>query len=636
MRGAPASLLLILAALAALLAAGCAEDRTPLRVGSKDFTEQKLLAEMMALLAEREGIRVQRAIPYGESRKVVEAIERGVIDAYPEYSGTLLGLAGVEGKSDAESASAAVRERVEPLGLRWLQPFGFQNSFALAVRRDVAIRRNLGDISDLTTVVGPLRFAVDEGFARRPVDGLPALVRAYGLRLGEVTALPVHDRQGAYEALLEQRADVAGVFTTDARLRDYGVVVLKDDLGFFPAYEAAPLVRAGVLDSMPALQQAWGALAGRIDDVTISRLNARVELAGEDYRDVAQDFLEELGLLPRKSAVRSPRKQVVLAVNSPSDLGSLPIRAADAIRTVMPARHLVVETVARPADAVRTGRARFGVVGAEEFYRMAPDGRVSQVGEIEAVGVVGTRFAHVVSSSAGPDPREWTRLGVEAEGGSSWTVARFLLHALGLGDRIQLVTVQDPQGWARALESGEVDGLLLMVEQGHAGLLKLLRDSDVRLLNVDALGRAGPALRFPFLRPARIPAGTYPGQEEVVDTVAAQVVLASRVPTDEDVMGESGPGFVPGVFTRLPQRLPPGTAQKLARALQAREDVDPLLPVSPGLKPDTPPVKRRVEARPAAATLNVLAILFLVAMAWLLFRELPSKPALPSRVQRDE
>jgi glycine betaine/choline ABC-type transport system substrate-binding protein len=620
----------------AMLAGGCAEDRTPLRVGSKDFTEQKLLAEMMALLAEREGIRVQRAIPYGDSRKVLQAIERGVIDAYPEYSGTILGLGGAEVQPEAEAAAAATRALLEPLGLRWLQPFGFQNRFALAVRRDVTIRRNLQAISDLAAVPGPLRFAVDEGFARRPVDGLQALARTYGLRLGEVIALPVNDRDGVYDALLERRADVVEVFTTDARLGDYGVVELEDDLGFFPAYQAAPLVRAGVLKSWPALGASWSELAGRIDDAVMRRLNARVELSGEDYRDVARDFLEELGLLPRRAAPPSPRGQVTLAVNSSSELGSLPIRAADAIRDVMPARHLVVESVARPTDAVRQGKARFGLAGAEEFYRLSADGEAVPVGEIEAVGVVGTRYAHIVAPRAESDPRGWTRLGVEAQGGSSWQVARFVLHALGLDDRMELVTVHDPRQWGGALESGEIDGLLLMVEEGHAGLLKLLRDADVRLLNVEALGRGGPALRFPFLRPARIPAGTYPGQQEVLNTVATQVVLVARVPRDDGSVGESGPGFVPGVFTRLPQRLPSGTARKLSDALRSREDVDPLLPVSPGLKPETPPVQRRVEAHPAAAILNVAAILFLLSMAWLLFHELPSRPALRSDEPRND
>ena len=125
--------------LLATLIAGCAEVREPIRIGSQDFAEQKLLAEMMALLAEQAGVKVERAIPYGENRKSLEAIQRGVLDAYPEYDGTLLVLSGGPALNDPAAAAAAARALVEPLGLSWLEPFGLEDSFALAVRRDLAI-----------------------------------------------------------------------------------------------------------------------------------------------------------------------------------------------------------------------------------------------------------------------------------------------------------------------------------------------------------------------------------------------------------------------------------------------------------------------------------------------------------------
>jgi hypothetical protein len=187
---------------------------------------------------------------------------------------------------------------------------------------------------------------------------------------------------------------------------------------------------------------------------------------------------------------------------------------------------------------------------------------------------------------------------------------------------------------ARTLLDGrEVDALVLVVERGHAWLANLLRGGGYRLVDVAAFKGNSPALRYPFLRPAKIPSGTYPGQVEPLDTLAAQMVLATRVPPAPDRVGEYGPGMVPGVFTRLPQRLPPDTARRISQALDTAEDVDPVLPMSPGLEPETPPTRPRIAFQPGSALLNGLAILFLVSMALLLFRALPKNPALKANEQ---
>jgi len=626
----------ILTALLVLLLPACSKVQGPIKIASLNFTEQKLLGEMMALLAEHRGLRVERAFAYGDNRTTLGAIQRGVIDAYPEYNGTLLALSGRPAEREATKARVEARSLVEPLGLRWLQPFGLENGFTLAVRRDVAIRRELEQISDLTQLPGKLRIAVDERYLSRPVDGLYALARRYGLNIGEVKSFPVDDRKLIYRALREQRVDVAEVFKTDARLNEYGIVALRDDLRFFPVYEAAPLARSAVLDAFPELVEVWGGLAGRIDTDTMRRLNGRVERGGEDYRNVARSYLEELGLLPERPSPDEPRGSITLAVSPLSDLGYLPIRAAAAIRQVMPARRLLVDHTPTPAEAVRSGDSRFGLVGAEEFFSVGTKGALIRVEDIEAVGAVGWRLAHVLVGDDARGPSQWRRIGVGPDGGSSWTVARLVLEAMDATDRVVLTASEDPLDAKQQLESGEVDALVLMLEQGHAGLMKLLHAGGARLVNVRAFRGNSPALRYPFLRPAKIPADTYPGQTEPIDTVAGQVVLATRVPLEKDPIGESGPGFIPGVFTRLPQRLPFDTALRLSEALGVSEAVDPVLPVSPGLRPETPSVRPRIYAEPASALLNVLAILFLVAMVVLLFRDLPTNPALKGGDERKE
>jgi len=618
----------LLAFCLALILAGCGPNRDPVRVTSNDFAEQRLLAEMMVLLAENADVRAEHVLAYGNNRKNLEALRQGVIDAYPEYSGTLLALTGTPPWLTGGDNHARARALVAPLGLTYLEPFGLDNRFALAVRRDLAFAFGLETISDLSRIPGELRFAADEGYLERSVDGLYALTRRYGLELGPVSVFPIGAREQLFRSLAERTVDVAEVFQTDARLASYGTVTLRDDLDFFTRYEPAPLVRAQVLDTHPALREAWGTLAGLIDTETMRELNGRVERGGEDYRDVARSFLEARGLLPQSGAAQRSQRFVKLAVSPFADRGYLPIRAADAIRQAQPGVRLTVETTHSPADAVRQGKVRLGLVGADEFYRLDPRDEPQLVGGLEAVGVVGTRLAHVFSVPGATPPQEWRRLATGPEGGTSWHVSGLILHALGAEDRIERVPYDDFNLLAAALRDGEVDGGALMVELRQAGLMNLLQTNGLTLVDLPVFRGGSPALRYAFLRLARIPAGTYPNQDDVIETVSTQVVLASRLPNDTDRLGESGPGYVPGVFTRLPQRLPFETARRLNEALDSPEAVDPLLPASPGLRPETPELRPKVYANAWSALLNVLAIAFLVAMAMLYFRKLPTQPAL--------
>ncbi|WP_295883577.1 glycine betaine ABC transporter substrate-binding protein [uncultured Thiohalocapsa sp.] len=613
----------------ALLLGGCGEHLKPVRIGSQDFTEQKLLAEMMALLAEDAGVRVERAIPYGDNRKSLQAIQRGVLDAYPEYDGSLLSLSGVPRIRDPRTATTAVRELVTPLGLRWLEPFGVEDGFAVAIRRDLALRDDVTTISDLAALPGAISFAADEGYLARPVDGLYALARRYGLRLGQVALFPVGDRNAIYNALAEQQVNAAEVFMTDARLDDYGIVALEDDLGFYSIYRPAPLVREAILQRHPQLEAAWNKLAGRISSDDMRSLNARVERNGEDYRDVAKRHLEELGLLPEAPVAREPRGTVTLAVSPLSDMGYLPIRAAEAIHEVMPARRLQVTEQPVPADAVRDGSARFGLLGAEELFDIGPEGSITRIQDIEAVGAAGSRLAHIIARDDATDPLAWERVGTGTKGSGSWKTAWMLLDAAGLLEQVEVVQIRNPAQAGERLAEGELDALVGMVEEGHAGIAKLLEDPRFTLVDMTRLAGANLALRYPFLRPARIPAGSYPTVEETLNTVSSQAVLATRIPKrEDDALRESGPAFVPGVFTRLPQRLPFDTALRLSLALDTPETVDPLLPASPGLTPDTPPTKQRFTADVFSALLNGVALAFLVVMVLLYLRPLPANPEL--------
>lgn len=284
-RRAAAAAALLLLALAATVPAGTGPV---LRVGSKAFTESYILAEMVAQLAERAGeARVERRLGLGGTGILYGALASGAVDVYPEYTGTI-GRAILRDPSLA--TTGALRARLRPLGLTLTEPLGFENSYALAVRRQTATRLGLAAISDLARHPG-LRAAFDPGFLERE-DGWLGLRRHYGLAV----EVRVMEHALTYPAVTSGRADVIDVFTTDGQLARLDLVLLEDDRRFFPAYAAVLLARASVPERFP---RTWAALqerlVGRIDTATMARLNARADLDGRPFAEVAAGHLGVAG-----------------------------------------------------------------------------------------------------------------------------------------------------------------------------------------------------------------------------------------------------------------------------------------------------------------------------------------------------
>ncbi|MEJ2256209.1 MAG: glycine betaine ABC transporter substrate-binding protein [Woeseiaceae bacterium] len=612
----------------AALLVSCSAERSAVVVGSNDFTEQKIVAEIMALTLEEHGMRAERQIPSGDNRRNLLALQSGQLDVYPAYDGFLATLgrypvvAGEEIVADASSVPAL-------LGLQLLQPFGYRSDFAVAVRHDVAIRYSLQSISDLARLEKPLRFVTDEGHATRPVDGLAALARHYGLVLGEVKTVPLRDRRAAYEALLDREADAAIVFDLDAQARSFGMRILEDDLDFFPEYRAAPLLRASALESRPEIGAALATLAGKLSDETVRSLVERVDFGGEDYQQVARDFLGDVGVLETSSARAAERAQVVLAIDPLARFGELAVRAFRAIREVMPARKLAVEITEQPVAALKRGDARYALLGSDAFFELV-DGEIQRVNAIEAVGVVGDRFAHLLAlrESAPLDQLERVRIGVGAEGDSSYRIARFL-ESESRGERVTVVPVANSRESIRRLRVGDIDAIFLMGSTAHAGLMALLAsDSMLELRSLDEVLAPATLGRFPFLRRARIPANSYPGQPGAIESFSTQVVLAAGRLENESALGDVGPANTPGLRLDEQQRVRSQTARALHAALGAGEDVDPILPMSQGLLPTADDSTESIQFQPMFALTNVIAIAFLVWVAVLYFRPLPQVPAL--------
>ena len=267
----------------------------PVVVASKPFGESYLLAEMFGQLLEARGLKVERRLGLGATEIAFSALRTGAIDVYPEYTGTgLLAILHERPPADPRAAYAQVaREFRERFGVRWLPPLGFENTYAIAVRRETAESLALHTLSDLARVGRRLRAGLTPDFIGR-ADGLPGLKGAYGLEFREVRALLPAVK---YQALAAGEVDVIDGYATDGLIARYDLVVLTDDRRFFPPYEAAALLAPGVAERSPATVAALTELSGRLSDTAMRRLNRQVEVDGDPVPRVAAVALQELGLL---------------------------------------------------------------------------------------------------------------------------------------------------------------------------------------------------------------------------------------------------------------------------------------------------------------------------------------------------
>ncbi|PKL79833.1 MAG: ABC transporter permease [Candidatus Melainabacteria bacterium HGW-Melainabacteria-1] len=263
-------------------------------VGSKPFTENRLLAELFAALIEaRTPLKVERQFNLGATGICFEALRKGAIDLYPEYTGTALGAILHEPLTLAPEVAFA---RVSTLfasryDLRWLPPLGFNNTYALVMRSAQAKALGITSISDLLGH-SALRLGFTHEFMARD-DGWPGLKRAYGLTQSNVINL---EHGIAYTALVNGQIDVMEAYSTDGKLRRYPLKLLRDDRGFFPPYQAAAVVRGQTLRKHPELEALLGELSGKLDDATMQDLNYQVEEAGQTLEQVASAFLARHGL----------------------------------------------------------------------------------------------------------------------------------------------------------------------------------------------------------------------------------------------------------------------------------------------------------------------------------------------------
>ncbi len=281
--------------LAAVFAGGCGDgtgDRTVV-IGSKNFTEQVILGELLAQQIEaKTDLKVIRKLNLGGTFICHQALVAGELTAYVEYTGTA--LTAILESAPARKPNTVFRLVQEAyrdkFDLEWLPPLGFTNTFAILVREDAANRHGVTSISDLAKVASRWKAAFGYEFLER-ADGFPGLADLYGLKFAEAPV--VMDLALTYQALADGRVDVIAGDSTNGLIHSLGLKILEDDKGYFPPYEAAPVVSAAALERFPELRQALTALAGSLSDEDMRRINGLVDGERRNAREVVMAFREE-------------------------------------------------------------------------------------------------------------------------------------------------------------------------------------------------------------------------------------------------------------------------------------------------------------------------------------------------------
>ncbi|HCU29549.1 MAG TPA: glycine/betaine ABC transporter substrate-binding protein [Sphaerochaeta sp.] len=287
---------LTLALAAILVFTGCAKNDS-ITIGSKDFGENIVIAEMLSQLVEAHtDLKVNRKLNLGGTFVNFNAIKNDQIDVYPEYTGTgLTAHLKMDVVNDPDESYRIVSEEfLKRWDIVWLEPFGLNNTYTLAVTPEVYETYGVETYSDLIPYAPDLVFGAEHEFFDRR-DGFDGLVDLYGFQFkGEPMKLNASLK---YQAIGRGDMDVTDAFATDGPIKQYNLKILEDDLGFFPPYHAAPIVRKEVLDKHPELKNVLNMLGGRLDDETMTELNYLVDVEGKAVEQVASEFLKSQNLV---------------------------------------------------------------------------------------------------------------------------------------------------------------------------------------------------------------------------------------------------------------------------------------------------------------------------------------------------
>jgi osmoprotectant transport system substrate-binding protein len=295
-------LVTVLVLAVALVFSGCAggdkatEGKGKVVVGSKNFNENIILGEMLAQLIEaKTDLQVERKQNLGGTMVCFNSLKKGDLDLYPDYTGTgLMAILKQPVETDPDKVYNYVQEEYnKKFKIKWMKPFGFNNTYAIAVTRDTAEKNNLEKVSDLVPLAGNMVFGAEQEFFNRP-DGYDGLVETYGLKFKDTKSFETALK---YQATAQGQIDVTDAFSTDGELITYNLKILEDDKKFFPPYYCTAIVRMDTLEKYPELEETLNLLAGQISNEEMQQLNYQVAEEERDAKDVVKEFLQNKGII---------------------------------------------------------------------------------------------------------------------------------------------------------------------------------------------------------------------------------------------------------------------------------------------------------------------------------------------------
>lgn len=604
-------------ALISLSLAGCGEAEDKIRIGSKNFGESRVLAEMMAAVVREQGLAVDGVVEYANTQTILEALKRGDIDAYPEYNGTGLVMLGQAPLTDGDAALARVKEVYEPLGISWRKRFGFANNYGLAMLPARVAELDVETMSDLAGISDQVTLGIEDDFDSRPLDGLTPMTQRYGFEFASVEEVSLSERGRLYDMLLDGEVDVIEVFTTDGQLADFGLTLLEDDLSFFPVYQATPVVRQDSLTAHPRLGEALDALGGTFDAAGMQELNRKVDLEGRSPGAVARDALARAGLVEAGAVeAEEPLKITAVPASAENELASDALRAA---RKAFSGRGVEVIANASPLDQVASGGSRLALVGTESFFDFSKPAPVRD-NRFEALAAIGSNAIHLVSKgdTEGVSSLDQAKtIAVGPEGSASHRLGGVLIKGLGLSAEL----VPQPGGSVSDLVgavAGDADVAVIPAPVGDRAVALAFSENVLRLLPVEGWSGGANLVRYPFLRATRVPANTYERQFAAIETLASQVVLAGPAPGIEaSQIGEQGPGATAAPSLKP---VPTSTVKALAASIEGAELIDPTLRLAAAFAPELPEPPAAMNPSADVSFLNIALVLLFVWVFWLYAR----------------
>lgn len=265
------------------------------KIGSKNFTEQFVVAEIYAQALEKAGVEVERRLNLGATLVAHTALTNGEIDLYPEYTGTALAaVAKGDLSGSADKIYGEVKDYYEKnLKLTLLEPTQINNGYAIITLPETAEKYKLKTLTDLGPVSKDLTFGAEAGFGERK-DGLPGLKQTYGIEFKE---FKIFAKLGIrYSALTAKDLDVSYGFATDWQISENKLVVLADDKNLFPPYYLVPVVRQDMLAKNPKIAEVLNKISPLLNNENMRELNAKVDRDKEEPADVAEEFLKAQGI----------------------------------------------------------------------------------------------------------------------------------------------------------------------------------------------------------------------------------------------------------------------------------------------------------------------------------------------------